>query len=88
MILCDSSQAPTKLEWPEEFNKEEKQRTFTEVIRSIPLLIEASSLFQRFNQDKTTNLNSKLKGHQGLRPGSIMFRSEGVEKDYQTYASK
>ena len=88
MILCDSSQAPsTKLKWPKEFNKEDKLLTFTEVIRSLPLLTEASSLFQRFNQDKTTNLNSKLKG-QGLCPGAIMFKSEGYDKDYQTYASK
>ena len=89
MILCDSSQASsTKLEWSEEFNNEEKHLTLTEVIRSVPLLTEASSLFQRFNQDKTTNLNNELKG-QGLRPGARIFKSEGgVEEDYQTYGSK
>ena len=88
MILCDSSQAPsTQSKWPKEFNNEETHLTFTEVIRSLPILTEASSLFQRFNQDKTTNLNSKLKG-KGLRPGVILFKSDGVKRDYIIYVTE
>ena len=87
MILCDSSQSPSSdSDYPEGFEKEENLVVLGEVVRSSPILTEASRLFQRYNQDKTTNHIGKQKGQEGLRPSARLFKSS-EDDDYETCAS-
>jgi hypothetical protein len=86
MILCDSSQSPSSdSDYPEGFEKEENLVVLGEVVRSSPILTEASRAFQRYNQDKKTNHLGKQKGQEGLRPSARLFKSG--EDDYETCAS-
>ena len=89
MILFDSSQAPSiNTDLPKGFEKEENRNVLGEVVRSSPVVVtEASKVFQRYNQDKTTNHLRKHK-LQGLRPGAIIFKSESDRDNVETCAKK
>jgi hypothetical protein len=85
MILCDSSQAPSTISgFPKEFQKEEHKIILEEVVRSMPILTEATKVFQRYNQDRTTNHHDSGTGHQGLRPSASLFKSKSDKDNFET----
>jgi hypothetical protein len=88
MILFDSSQAPSiNTDLPKEFQEKRNIITLAEVVRSSPVLTEASKVFQRYNQDTTTNHLRKQK-MQGFRPGAIIFNSKNGKDNVETCANE
>ena len=84
LILHDSSQAPSvDIEFPTGFKEVELKETQ----RALPLLTEATKVFQRFHQDSTRNHISRGK-IQGIRPAVRIFRSDEYEEESYTMCSK
>ena len=89
IVLFDASQGSSIDSGilPKEFKKKKNEIVLSEVVRSSPLLTDASKVFQRYKQNETTNHLDKVHKGQGLHPRARIFASVEEENDDEDFGN-